>query len=149
MRLRPAVPSADGSPGACRAASVTGRRCETVPTHERHAVRENDRGERAITIAKNRGEGRRQPEQRGCCSVADPAMNTWLPLLLPAGPKRKRRCGRPCPASRLVVREAVAQTMSGVDFLCVRDKVAIPNRIISVAVQPLWPAERLSRGRPK
>lgn len=39
--------------------------------------------------------------------------------------------------------------MAGVDFLCVGDKVAILDRIISVAEEPLWPAERLSRGRRK
>jgi len=44
---------------------------------------------------------------------------------------------------------AVGQTMAGVDFLCVGDKVAILDRIISVAEESLWPAERLSRGRRK
>jgi hypothetical protein len=39
--------------------------------------------------------------------------------------------------------------MSGLEVLCVRDKVAILDRIISVAEEPLWPAERLSRGGPK
>jgi len=39
--------------------------------------------------------------------------------------------------------------MAGVDFLCVGDKVAILDRIISVAEESLWPAERLSRGRRK
>ena len=39
--------------------------------------------------------------------------------------------------------EAVAQTMCSLDFLCVRDKVAILDRTISVAVEPPWPAERL------
>src|SRR5436305_1106483 len=39
--------------------------------------------------------------------------------------------------------------MAGVDFLCVGDKVAILDRIVSVAEESLWPAERLSRGRRK
>src|SRR5436190_6916509 len=39
--------------------------------------------------------------------------------------------------------------MCALDFLCIRDKVAILDRIISVAVEPLWAAGRLSRGRPK
>jgi len=39
--------------------------------------------------------------------------------------------------------------MSGLDFLCVGDKVPILDRIISVAEESLWPAERVSGGRRK
>ena len=53
------------------------------------------------------------------------------------------------PDQHLLVAVAVGQTMAGVDFLCVGDKVTILDRIISVAEEPLWPAERLSRGRRK
>jgi len=49
----------------------------------------------------------------------------------------------------MLIAVAVGQTMAGVDFLCVGDKVAILDRIVSVAEESLWPAERLSRGRRK
>jgi len=39
--------------------------------------------------------------------------------------------------------------MSGLDFLCVGDKVPILDRIISTAEESLWPAEWVSRGRRK
>ena len=61
-----------------------------------------------------------------------------------------RRRSKAGPSQSCWIRaEAVAQTMCALDFLCIRDKVAIIDRIISVAVEPLWVAGRLSRGRPK
>ena len=61
-------------------------------------------------------------------------------LLLPAG------------AVRVVLpvwRVAVAQTIAGLDFLCVCDKVRIRGRAFSAAEDPLWPTEPLSRGQRK
>jgi hypothetical protein len=45
--------------------------------------------------------------------------------------------------------EVVAQTIAGLDFLCVCDKVRIRGRAFSVAEDPLWPTEPLSRGHRK
>ena len=45
--------------------------------------------------------------------------------------------------------EAVAQTIAGLDFLCVCDKVRIRGRAFSTAEGPLWPPEPLSRGQRK
>src|ERR1039458_3190972 len=44
-------------------------------------------------------------------------------------------------------RDAVAQTITGLNFLYVCDKVTILGRTISVAEDPLCPAEPLSRGQ--
>ena len=49
----------------------------------------------------------------------------------------------------LVSCEAVAQTIAGLDFLCVCDKVRIWGRAFSAAEDPLWPTEPLSRGQRK
>ena len=58
---------------------------------------------------------------------------------------RRRTAG----SGRLLRREAVAQTIAGLDFLCVCDKVRIRGRAFSAAEDPLWPTELLSRGQRK
>jgi hypothetical protein len=52
-------------------------------------------------------------------------------------------------ARRLLAVEAVAQTIAGLDLLCVCDKVRIRGRASSAAEDPLWPTEPLSRGQRK
>ena len=52
-------------------------------------------------------------------------------------------------SSQLLPDEAVAQTIAGLDFLCVCDKVRIRGRAFSAAEDPLWPPEPLSRGQRK
>ena len=65
-------------------------------------------------------------------------------------PFTKQRKSRRSPtprARRLLATEAVAQTITGLNFLYVCDKVTILGRTISVAEDPLCPAEPLSRGQ--
>ncbi len=64
-------------------------------------------------------------------------------------PPRPNRGSAPLSAGRLHPGEAVAQTIAGLDFLCVCDKVRIRGRAFSAVEDPLWPPEPLSRGQQK